>query len=231
MKAVNLRMEKRNDSAEIFIYDEISDWGITARDFTKELLALGDVKSLTVRINSPGGAVFDAIAIHNAIARHPAKNKSVAIDGMAFSAASLIAMAAPIRRMAKNAEMMIHDPWSFTVGSADDMRDMAAMLDQVKGSLVDTYAQASGLNAEEITQMMSDETWLTAAQAKSHGFVTDVTDPVEMSMSFDRSRFKFKHAPERLLARSEQEDRPRANIAAVKIAAARETYQRRLAAR
>jgi ATP-dependent protease ClpP protease subunit len=228
---MNLKMEKRNDSAEVYIYDEISEWGITAREFTKQLLALGDVKSLTVRINSPGGAVFDAIAIHNAIARHPAKVKAIAIDGMAFSAASLIAMAAPVRRMAKNAEMMIHDPWSFAVGSAADMRDMAAMLDQVKGNLADTYSSASGMGVAEVEQIMSDETWLTAAQAKSHGFVTDITDPVEMSMTFDRSRFKFKHAPERLLARSEQQDRPRANVAAIKIAAARETYQRRQAAR
>lgn len=228
---MNLKMEKRNDSAEVYIYDEISEWGITAREFTKQLLALGDVKSLTVRINSPGGAVFDAIAIHNAIARHPAKVKAIAIDGMAFSAASLIAMAAPVRRMAKNAEMMIHDPWSFAVGSAADMRDMAAMLDQVKGNLADTYSSASGMGVAEVEQIMSDETWLTAAQAKSHGFVTDITDPVEMSMTFDRSRFKFKHAPERLLARSEQNARPRANVAAVKIAEAREMYQRRQAAR
>ena len=99
-----------NKRGELFVYDEISRWGISADSFSKGLKALGAVDALDIFINSPGGSVFDGIAIFNQIARHPAKDKIVHVDGIAASIASVIMMAGTKIQVASNSTGMIHNP-------------------------------------------------------------------------------------------------------------------------
>ena len=118
-------------------------------------------RHLIVYINSPGGDFFEAAAIHAQLVRHKAR-KVIYIDGLAASAASLIAMAGEERRIASNAMVMVHDPWAGVIGSADDMERMATALGKIKGQMVAEYTRATGQEAETIATMMSAETWLTA---------------------------------------------------------------------
>ena len=107
-------------SANISIYEEIGGWGITAQQFSEDLKALGDISHISLHIHSPGGDVFDGIAIYNLLNKHPAK-VTVQIDGLAASMASVIAMAGDRIVMPENALMMIHKPWGISGGNANDM--------------------------------------------------------------------------------------------------------------
>ena len=186
-------MARGNAAAEVLIYDPIGEnWygdGLTAKRFRDDLAALGEVQDITVRINSPGGEVFDGFAIYNALKQHPA-TVTVHVDGMAASIASVIAMAGDEIRMAENAMLMIHDPWTIAMGSAEDFRRKADLMDQVKGNLVDTYARRTGQDAGRISELMAAETWMTAAQARELGFVDDVTEELQVAARFDVSRFR-----------------------------------------
>lgn len=158
--------------AEIFIYDEIGYWGTTAADFIKDLR---DIKatSITVRINSPGGDVFDGIAIHNALQRHKA-DVTVYVDGIAASAASFIAMAGNTVLMSKHSQMMIHDASGFAYGPADDMRKMADILDKSSNTIASMYAAKSGGTTDEWRQKMRDETWFTDQEAVDAGLADGI---------------------------------------------------------
>src|SRR5512139_753244 len=187
-------MTKKNDEAEILIYEQIGagffEDGIGAKEFARELKDLGDIKTLTVRINSPGGSVFEGQAIYSQLKAHKAE-KYVVIDGLAASIASVIAMAGDIVSMPKNATMMIHDPWSMAIGDSEDMRKMADALDTIKLGIIAAYRDKTKLDDETISKLMSDETWMTADDALGHGFVDYVEKPVEMAASaFNLSQFK-----------------------------------------
>ena len=123
----------RAEGAEVSIYDEIGAYGVSAKASSTSSARAGD-GPLTLRLNSPGGSVFDAVAIYNALKRH-AGPVSVWIDGIAASAASYVAMAGDEVVMPENAFLMIHDPRAWCSGPADDMRAMAEALDKIKGSL------------------------------------------------------------------------------------------------
>ena len=126
----NVKNDDDTAPPEVWIYDEIDWlWGVTAKSFADEVNAL-DVDELTVRINSPGGDVYEALAILNTLRAHKARITTV-IDGLAASAASFVAMAGDEVVIRPNAEVMIHDPWAITIGSADDMRSMAKDLDRI----------------------------------------------------------------------------------------------------
>lgn len=184
---------------EIYLYDEIgaSMWGggISAKQFAEDLNALGRVDTLNIRMNSPGGDVFDGLAIYNTLKRHPA-NVIVDIDGMALSIASVIAMAGRTINMAGNAMMMIHDPWTVAAGTAEDFRKQADIMDQVKQNLAQTYASRTETDEDQIMDMMTEETWMTAQDAVQMGFADAVTEEIEMAAKFDLSR--FKHTPKAL---------------------------------
>lgn len=208
-----------NKSAEIFLYDEIGGGffggGISAKRFADDLKDLGKIDTLNVRVNSPGGDVFDGLAIYNTLKRHPA-NVIVDIDGMALSIASVIVMAADEINMAKNAMMMIHDPWTISGGTAEDFRKQADLMDTVKGNLVSTYADRTKMPDNEIADLMSAETWMTADEALANGFADRVTEDLQMAARFDLTR--FKHAPKALArgpAKPIGNDLYRAKIAAM----------------
>jgi ATP-dependent protease ClpP protease subunit len=177
-----------DEAAEILIHDEIGLWGISAQQFTRDLKDLGSPKRITVRINSPGGDVFDGIAIFNALKRHPATVR-VSIEGLAASIASIIAMAGDEIVMPENAMLMIHDPHALVAGTAGDMRGMADALDRIKTGLISAYRR-SGQADEEIARLMAEETWMTAREAVDRGFADVVEQPVRIAASFDLRRFR-----------------------------------------
>ena len=182
--------------AEVVIYDEIGAYGVSAKGFLAELGALPDGTPLALRINSPGGSVFDAVAIYNAIKRHSG-SVTVWIDGIAASAASYIAMAGDEVVMPENAFLMIHDPAGMVMGTATDMRAMAEALDKIKGSLLQGYAAKSGRPQEEIAPLMAAETWLDAKDALDLGFADRIAEPVRIAARFDVAR--FRNAPPALV--------------------------------
>jgi ATP-dependent Clp protease, protease subunit len=186
----------RATGAEVAIYDEIGAHGVSAKGFLAELGALPDAAPIDLRLNSPGGSVFDAVAIHNALKRHEGP-VTVWIDGIAASAASYVAMAGDEIVMPENAFLMIHDPAGLVVGTADDMRAMAEALDKVKGSLVAGYAAKSGRAADEIAALMTAETWFDAKDALDAGLATRIAEPVRMAARFDIAR--FRNAPPALV--------------------------------
>lgn len=161
------------DRAEVSLYGAIDSWdGITAASFTKELKAV-TASAIDLRINSPGGLVFDSIAIYAALKRHPA-TVDVHIDGLAASAASFIAMAGDSVEIEKPAKMMIHDAQGLTIGNADDMRTMADLLDELSGTIADIYAERSGRPASQWRQAMRSTTWYSATDAVRAGLADKV---------------------------------------------------------
>jgi ATP-dependent Clp protease protease subunit len=184
----NIR-DAADGDAEILIYDEIGAFGITAKQFADDLKAVGKAARITLRINSPGGSVFDGLAIHNSLKRLSAR-KTVWIDGIAASIASVIAMAGDEIVMPENAMMMIHDPAGMVVGTAPDMRAMAEALDRIKGGLVSAYRDRTGKPEADIEQLMAAETWLTANDAVAAGFADRVDKPIRATARFDLSHFR-----------------------------------------
>lgn len=179
----------RATGAEVAIYDEIGAHGVSAKGFLAELGALPEATPIDLRLNSPGGSVFDAVAIHNAIKRHEGP-VTVWIDGIAASAASYVAMAGDEIVMPENAFLMIHDPAGLVMGTAVDMRAMAEALDKVKDSLAAGYATKSGRPPDEIAALMAAETWLDAKDALALGFADRLAQPVRIAARFDIGRFR-----------------------------------------
>nr|DAQ02089.1 MAG TPA: major capsid protein [Bacteriophage sp.] len=179
---------KTADTAEISIYDEIGGWGISAQQFAKDFKALGNnLKQINLHIHSPGGDVFDGIAIYNLLKNHPA-NKTVTIDGLAASMASVIAMAGTEIIMPENAMMMIHKPWGVQGGDADDMRKYADLLDKVEDTLIPAYAAKTGKSAEELAEMLAAETWLNGKECVEHGFADKLAEPVKAMAQLQSKR-------------------------------------------
>ena len=167
---------------ELRIYDEIGFWGVTAKHFIEQLdeASAGATKVL-VSLNSPGGNVFDAFAIYNALMRSklPVITR---VDGVAASAASLIFMAGGERIMPENAMLMIHNAWIITGGTAEELRKTADMMDKNRNGIVAAYTR-SGLEDEKIIEMMDATTWMDALEAQSLGFCTVMEEPVKMVAS------------------------------------------------
>jgi len=179
----------RASGAEVLIYDEIGAYGVSAKGFLAELGALPDDAPIDLRLNSPGGSVFDAVAIYNALTRH-AGTITVWIDGIAASAASYIAMAGDEIVMPENAFLMIHDPSGIVMGTAADMRDMAGTLDKIAASMTRGYAAKSGKPEAQIAALMASETWFDATDALDLGLATRKAEPVRIAASFDIGRFR-----------------------------------------
>jgi ATP-dependent Clp endopeptidase proteolytic subunit ClpP len=158
--------------AEVFIYDEIGMWGVTAGDFVNELREI-KASNITLRINSPGGDVFDGIAIYNAVKRHKAE-VAVFVDGIAASAASFIAMAGDTVTMMPHSQMMIHEAHGLVIGPADDMRKMADILDKSSDNIASIYAERAGGTTEEWRGRMRDETWISDQEAVDLGLADSI---------------------------------------------------------
>jgi ATP-dependent protease ClpP protease subunit len=180
-------------TGEILIFDEIrSDGGVSAKDFDAQLKALGRMRLLTLRINSPGGDVPQAAAIVNMLERLKANGTfvSVRIEGVAASAASWIAMVGHEVIMPENTLMMIHSPSSLVVGNATDMRDIASVLDKVRDAMVGAYVAKSRKSRAEVEAIMEAETWFSASEAVAAGFADRVEQPIAIAAVHDLTKFK-----------------------------------------
>jgi ATP-dependent protease ClpP protease subunit len=175
------RLRANRKKAELLIYDEIGVWGKSSMDLIHELNGLGeDLTALDVRINSPGGDVFEALAIHNALAHQTAKI-TTHVDSLCASAATLVALAADEVRMSDNAMWMIHEPWTFAMGNSGDLQKQADVLDTLSEKIVNIYARKTGADAETVREWMQAETWYDAQQALDAGFVDAVDQPLKIA--------------------------------------------------
>ncbi len=187
------RIRVARSHAEILLYEEIGAWGVTAKQFADDLAARGELRSLAVRINSPGGDVFEALAIYNTLQRQPAKI-TVFIDGLCASAATIIALAGDETRMVDNGRYMIHEPWTVTMADAAGLQKSADLLEGIAEQLVTLYVRKTGLDPEDIRARMKEETWMTAAEALAAGFIDAIDEPLRIAAkTHDLSR--FKHSP------------------------------------
>ncbi len=181
----HLTITMKGKTAEILLFDTIGAdpfWGggISAKDFRDQVKAIKGADILNLRINSPGGDVFECAAMMSVLDEFPGRVE-VDVDGLAASAASVVAMCGKTIRMASNAMMMIHDPATIMRGSASDMRGCAEVLDKVKGQILDAYQRHSKYPRDSISAMMSEETWLTGQEAVDCGLAHEVTEPVKVS--------------------------------------------------
>lgn len=173
---LHFRPRAKDDStpAELWLYDEIGPFGITAKDMIAALQDAGP-GPIKVRVNSPGGDVFDGLAMYAALQAHDGPVEAV-VDGVAASAASFLAMAGQKTSMAPNALMMVHNAWGVVVGNKNDMRGTANTLDKIDGQLASMYAKKSGKSVKTTSAMMDAETWLTADEAVDTGFADEIID-------------------------------------------------------
>lgn len=160
-------------TAQAAVRGYIGEWGVTDRDFIAAVEAFGEVDTIDVAINSRGGEVDHALSIFNFLKNHPAK-VNMRVDGVAMSAASIILMAGDDIAMPANAILMIHSPWSYASGNADDLRQAADVLDTFESALLETYQARSGKTVDELKAMLDDETFMTAKEALAHGFADRV---------------------------------------------------------
>lgn len=185
--------------AELYLYDPIDSWGgwwgVSAKEFGEALALLpDDTTEIRLFINSPGGEVWDAMAIVNQLRRHPARTVAV-VDGIAASAASVIAVTCDETVMAVGSQLMIHDAWNIAVGNEADMLAMADRLAKSSNTLAGIYATKAGGDVEDWRELMRAETWYTAAEAVRDGLAdraeggSDTSD--DAKALFDLSLFRY----------------------------------------
>ena len=189
---------KSDNEAEIFLYDEISSYNddeiglINAKGLIKQIQSLGDINVITLRINSTGGDVCQAQAMSSYLKSCKA-DIIVKIDGIAASAASLVAMAGDKIIMPENAMMMIHNPAGGVLGEAEDMREMAEILDKIRDIIASIYEAKTGLTQEKITELMNAETWMTAHEALELKFCDEVIPNIEIAASVGKNGILLKN--------------------------------------
>jgi len=179
---------KAGNSADIYIFDEIGTYGVTAQDFISEIKGLKDMP-INLRINSLGGDVFDGMAMYNVIKRRESKT-TVYIEGIAASIATIIALGADEIVMAENSLFMIHNAWGGASGEAKDMRKTAETLEKITSELTDIYVKKTGLSYDAVAQMMDEETWLNAEEAYKLRFIDTISDSIKVAAKYDVSKFK-----------------------------------------
>lgn len=191
--------------ADIYIYDEIGGWGVSAKQFKATLKSFGDVARINLSIHSPGGSIIEGNAIYNELLSHPAK-VSVKIGGWAASMASVIAMAGDEIEIPSNAYLMIHNPWTVSIGDSETLRKDADLMDKMRESIVTAYQRHTDLSREDIIDLMNAETWMTGNEAVEKGFATSVSDALEVAAKL--TPVNFKNAPEGALALLNEGDEP-----------------------
>jgi ATP-dependent Clp protease protease subunit len=170
------RAQKSKTTLKLYIYDVIDGWyGISAGDVKDKIEEAGDVALIQVYINSPGGSIFEALAIYNLLVRHEARVE-VYVDGMAVSAASFVAMAGDTRTIAKNAWFMIHNGITGIYGTKEELRKYADLLEGLEAKIAEVYADRSGEDVEQFLAWMDDETWFNAEDAMEAGLVDAISD-------------------------------------------------------
>ena len=183
------------DVAEVMLYDEIGAFGVTAAQFVKELQGIR-AKAISLRVNSPGGDVFDGVAIYNSLKDHKA-TVNVVVDGLAASAASFITQAGDSVLMATGAVMMVHEPFGMTLGDSADHAKMSETLDKMGGTIASLYAGRAGGTEDYWRGEMKAETWYRAEEAVAAKLADGLVHASQAQAPagiFNLS--KFKHVPE-----------------------------------
>lgn len=181
------------DEATVFVYDAIGSWfGLDPREWVPAFNAIR-AKTIHIRFNSPGGSVFDVEAMRTAISQHKSKTISH-IDGYAASAASTLALAADEVEISSGGMLMIHDAWCATMGRAQDLEACAVMLRKTTATIASAYALRTRKPEKQIRAWMDAETWFTAEEAKSHGFVDRIFTPGQASNTADPNKAKRARA-------------------------------------
>lgn len=186
--------QNTDDEAEILIFDEIGGWGITALDFIEELKELRGVSRLNLRIHSPGGSVFEGLAMFNAIRAFPAEVVAT-VEGLAASMASVLLMAADRVIMPDNSFIMIHEPWTVAIGDAEELRHSADRLEKLRDTLVNAYHAKTEIPRAKLRDMLADETWMNAEEAKELGFADEIAESMKVAAKL-RMEKPFDKIPE-----------------------------------
>ncbi|AZD34866.1 Prophage Clp protease-like protein [Pseudomonas chlororaphis subsp. aurantiaca] len=201
--ALQVNGEATERLIEIFVYGEIGTWGITANQFVQDLRALDDgVSPVIAAFNSVGGDLFDGLAMHNALARL-GERCTGRIDALAASAASVAVCGAHKVVIASNAMLMIHNPWTYASGDAEDFRKVADVLDQTMEAIIAAYkAKAPDIDEAELRRLVDAETWLTASEAVALGLADEIGDGVKVKACLGQGVVlqRYQHAPAELLA-------------------------------
>lgn len=168
---------------------------------------MGEVDEIDLRIHSQGGSVLDGWAIANGLKSHAATVTGT-VEGMAASMASVVLMACDVRRVPKNAYVMIHDVAGGAFGGVDDLESMVALMKKLQGDIVDFYAERSGMDSEDLVEMMKKETWMNGDDALENGFADEVLEEVKIAASADVDRLeaRFVNLPEAFKAAEPEED-------------------------
>ena len=194
-------------SIEVYVYGEIGTWGITANQFVRDLAALDDgVSPIVVAFNSIGGDLFDGLAIHNALSRL-GERCTGRVDALAASAASVAVCGAHKVVIASNAMLMIHNPWTYAAGDAEDLRKVATALDQAMEAIIAAYkSKAPEIDEVELRRLVNAETWLTASEAVALGLADEVGEGVKVKACLGQGGAlqRYQHAPQALLAQLEE---------------------------
>lgn len=200
--------EAELQTIEVFVYGEIGTWGVSANQFVQDLRAMDDGASpVIVAFNSIGGDLFDGLAIHNALSRL-GERCTGRIDALAASAASVAVCGAHRVVIAANAMLMIHNPYTFTGGDAEDFRRVADVLDQTLEAIIAAYkSKAPDIDEAELRRMVNAETWLTANEAVALGLADEVGDGLKVKACLGQGSVlqRFQHAPAELLAQLDEE--------------------------
>ena len=205
--AVQASGEAAERVIEVFVYGEIGAWGITASQFVQDLRAIDDGTSEVIAaFNSIGGDLFDGLAMHNALSRL-GERCTGRIDALAASAASVAVCGAHKVVIAANAMLMIHNPWTYAAGDAEDFRKVADVLDQTMEAIIAAYkAKAPDIDEVELRRLVAAETWLTANEAVALGLADEVGDGIKVKACLGQGGVlqRYQHAPAELLAQLDE---------------------------
>ncbi|MBX8938481.1 head maturation protease, ClpP-related [Enterococcus gilvus] len=201
-----VKQSANKEEADIYIFGEIvsykwDDADTTAASFQKDLKELGEVNQINLHINSPGGSVFEGIAIGNMLKQHKA-HVTAHVDALAASIASVIVASCDEVIMPENSMLMIHNPMMGIFGNAIELRKAAESLDKIAEPSVTTYLAKAGdkLTEEKIKQIMDEETWLSASEAYEYGLCDVIDSPNQMVACISQQFFDiYQKVPNKLL--------------------------------
>jgi ATP-dependent Clp protease protease subunit len=192
------RVSADGKTGDVWVYEEIgAGWmgGLSAKDFADTVKGLGNVTTINVYVNSPGGSVFDGQSMYSVLNRHAARIV-MHVDGLAASIASLLVMAGDEIRISAGGMVMIHPPWTVAAGNAENLRETAEVLDKIDSQLVNIYSERTGNTPELVTEWMRAETWMTADEAVENGFADEKTAELKVAAcAFDLKAFGYRRIP------------------------------------
>lgn len=213
MSGITIKAAAEGTALELAMIGEVG-WDISASMLQRELV--GRTEDLTINLFSYGGDAIEGLAIYSMLARYPGKKRMV-IDGVAASAASVIAMAGDEIVMPESSFLMIHEAWGLAIGGSNDLRHQADLIDRISTSYRQAYSARSGMSDEDVASLMAAESWLTAAEAVEFGFATEAA-PAREIRSAAVPRGRFAKVPQALVQLVEfvEPSRPRAQVATAK---------------